>query len=42
MSVLLGHHGHMKDTDGPTRSSQGPSAVPEIVVTEPRGPGTAV
>lgn len=40
MSILLGHHGHMKDTDGAIRSSWGPSAVPEIVVTEPRGPGS--
>lgn len=28
VSILLGHRGHMKDTDGPMRSSQGPSAVP--------------
>lgn len=41
-SILLGHHGHMKDTDDPVRSSQGPSAEPEIVVTEPRVPGTAL
>lgn len=41
MSVLLGHHGHMKDTDSPIRSSQGLSAVPEMVVTGLKGPGTA-
>lgn len=40
VSILSGHHGHTKDTDGPRRSSQGPSAVAEIV-TEPRGAGTA-
>lgn len=40
--VLLGHHGHMKDTDGPKRSSQDSSAVPETAVTDPKGPGTAL
>lgn len=40
--VLLGHHGHMKNTDGPNRSSQDSSAVPETAVTETRAPSTAL
>lgn len=41
VSILLGYHSPMKDTDGPIRFSQCPS-VPQIVVTEPRSPSTAL